>query len=359
LRKKNHAEEKKMTKFTISDIARIAGVSLATVSRALNNKPRISTVTRDKILEIASRNGYNPNPLARGLSRGRTNNIGLVVIDITNPFYSPIIQAVEKRAEEEGYNLLVVNSQHSSAREEKYINSLVQQRVSGIIVSPVQDPRKYLGMLKKRKIPVVFLYPPSGAKCDSVDVDNVKGAYGAVTHLIKLGHRQIAYISRGLLHRHPSSKRLLGYKKALRSSGIPFNEKFMVKTITDQGRIEEGYQATLKLLSNGVRPTAIFAFNDLIAMGCLKALKEKGLKVPDDMAVVGFDDIEFAPFLEVPLTTVRIPEYEVGEIAVKLLFERIDSGRMNGKYRKVCLSPELVIRKSCGSKNSNLIQEKE
>jgi len=339
-----------MKKITIKDIARIAGVSLATVSRALNNLPRISPATKEKILRIASRNGYSPNPLARGLSKGKTNNIGLVLIDITNPFYSPIIQAIERKVEEEGCNLLVTNTEHSLTKEEKYINSLLENRVSGLIISPIQNPQRYLELLKKRKIPAVFLCPPSEVKCDCVDVDNIKGAYDAVNHLIRLGHKRIAYISRGLRHRHPACQRFLGYRNALRDNNLPFSDELVVETITGQGKIEEGYQAAFKLLSNGGNPTAIFTFNDLIAIGCMRALKEKGIRVPEDIAVVGFDDIGFAQFLDVPLTTVKIPEYEMGDIAATLLFERINGERKANNYKRICLIPELVIRKSCGSR---------
>lgn len=338
-----------MRNLTIRDIARLTGVSIATVSRALNESPRIKPATKEKILKVVSQKGYRPDPIARGLSAGKTTNIGFVLIDISNPFYSPIIRAIEERVEAENHYLLLCNTEHSSAKESKYINVLVENKISGLIVSPLQKKWDYLKLLKASKIPFVFILASLGEKYDCVDVDNVKGAYNAVNHLINLGHKRIAYISRGLLHKHPASQRLKGYKKALADNGLPFNQTLVVNTITDQGKIEEGYQSTSKLLSLPEKPTAIFAFNDLIAIGCMKALKEKGIRIPEDIAVIGFDDIEIAPFLEPPLTTVRIPQYEIGKTAVRILFEKINRINEN-EYRKICFEPQLIIRKSCGGK---------
>lgn len=338
-----------MKNLTIRDIARLAGVSIATVSRVLNKFPRIKPATKERILKVIGEKGYRPNPLARGLSAGRTNNVGFVLIDISNPFYSPIIRAIENRVEREGYHLFLCNTEHSSQKESRYINTLVENKISGLIISPLQRKWDYLKLLKARKIPFVLICASARDKCDCIDVDNVDGAYNAVNHLINLGHKKIAYIGRGLLHAHPASQRLRGYKKALADSGIPFNENLVVSTITDQGKIEEGYQTTSKLIALKEKPTAIFAFNDLIAIGCMKALKENGVRVPEDMAVVGFDDIEIAPFLEIPLTTVRIPQYEIGKTAAMILFEKIN-GSNEEKCRRICFKPELIIRGSCGSR---------
>lgn len=336
-----------MRNYTINDIARLSGVSIATVSRVLNNFPHINPATKERVLKVIREKNYRPDQLARSLSTGKTNNVGFVLIDISNPFYSPIIRAIEERVEKENYNLFLCNTEHSSEKESKYINALVENRISGLIISPLQRRWDYLKLLKSRKIPFVLLCTSSHDKCDCVDVDNVRGAYNAVSHLIKLGHKKIAYISRGLLHRHPASQRFRGYKNALKDNGIQLNEKLVVNTITDQGKIGEGYQTTLRLFSLGEKPTAIFAFNDLIAIGCMDALKEMGIRVPEDIAVIGFDDIEIAPFLEVPLTTVRIPQYEIGNTAAKILFEKIN-GNGTMQCQRICFEPELIIRKSCG-----------
>ncbi|AEG15214.1 LacI family transcriptional regulator [Desulfofundulus sp. TPOSR] len=331
---------------TIKDIARKAGVSYATVSRALNNRPEVSEKTRREIQRLAAEMGYKPNAIARGLVTRETLTLGLVIPDITNPFFPEVARGVEEAASEAGYSVFLCNTNWDVDKERTYIELLEEKRVDGLILASVTEDEGYLAELLSRKTPVVLI----NRILDQVDtnyvaIDNVKGAQQAVEHLISLGHRRIAYVG-GLEHVESTTERLHGYRLALAINNIPFEEELVRY---GSFKKESGYENALSLLSLPEPPTAIFAANDILALGVIQAIKERGLKVPENVAVVGFDDIPFAAYAEVNLTTVAQPKYTMGEMAAKILIDEIRKGPSPEK-KHIVLPPTLVIRASSGGR---------
>ncbi|MDQ0285974.1 LacI family transcriptional regulator [Desulfofundulus luciae] len=334
---------------TIKDIARKAGVSYATVSRALNNRPEVSEKTRREIQRLAAEMGYKPNAIARGLVTRETLTLGLVIPDITNPFFPEVARGVEEAASEAGYSVFLCNTNWDVDKERTYIELLEEKRVDGLILASVTEDEEYLAELLSRETPVVLI----NRILDQVDtnyvaIDNVKGAQQAVEHLISLGHRRIAYVG-GLEHVESTAERLHGYRLALAINNIPFEEELVRY---GSFKKESGYENALSLLSLPEPPTAIFAANDILALGVIQAIKERELKVPENVAVVGFDDIPFAAYAEVNLTTVAQPKYTMGEMAAKILIDEIRKGPSPEK-KHIVLPPTLVIRASSGGRRED------
>jgi LacI family transcriptional regulator len=330
---------------TINDIARKTGISVSTVSRVLNKKTanyRISKETEKLILKTAKELNYRPNQLARGLRLKKTHTIGLVAPDISNPFFAYVIKSIQTVAHKMGYSLVVCDTDENLELEIEHINLLRDKGVDGLIVMPVGQKYQHLENLQKEGIPLVLL-----DRCfdelnsHSVVVDNNKGAYEAVELLILNGHSRIAIIQ-GLPNTYTSNGRLRGYEDALTKYGIPIDEKLIVG---NDFRRENGYIETKLLLKIEAPPTAIFATSDLITLGVLQAILEEGLSIPEDISLVTFDDIDFAPFLICPLTAVTQPKEIMGEIAVKLLVQEIKS---KGKLEpnRIVLQPKLTVRNS-------------
>ena len=330
---------------TIEDIAKRSGFSVSTVSRVLNKKAskhRISDKTQQLILKVAEELKYRPNQLARSLRLKRTHTIGLVVPDISNPFFAYVTRSVQTSVYRIGYSLVVCDTDENLALEIEHTNLLLSKGVDGLIIMPVGQKCDHLRRVMKEGVPFVLVDRSfDDLDADAVIVDNYKGAYEAVEHLIFHGHRRIGIIQ-GLPNTSTSVRRLQGYKDALRKHGIPIVEDIIVG---DSFRQENGYLETKVLLSMPDPPTAIFATSDLITLGVLEAINEEGLRIPDDISLVVFDDVDFGPFLKCPLTTVAQPKEIMGELAVKILIERIrDSRRKEGK--RIVLKPTLVVRSS-------------
>ncbi len=327
---------------TMQYIAEKTGVSQVTVSRALNNRPRISERTRERILAEAKRLNYRPNAVARALAMKRTHSLGLVIPDITNPFVSEVTKHIENSAIAGGYSLLMCITDNSLEKEETSIHTLMERRVDGIIINHPQsyDEGECFRELRREGVPFVLVGWTKGMEADYVMVDLAEGAYQAVGHLINLGHKRIAYVRGGNGHH-----RLMGYKKALGEHGLEFDEELVVRC---GPAMEDGAEATRKILAMKDRPTAIFALNDFLAIGVMDALDAAGLKVPDDMAVVGFDDVMLASHLKVPLTTVAQPKEQLGKLAIEILLEKIE--KKTKELRQVMLKPKLVIRESSGGR---------
>jgi len=330
---------------TIKQIAKNLGIGYATVSRALNNHGYVKKETKEKILKRAAELNYRPNNIARSLVLGKTKNIGFIASELTNPFFSPVIKAIEETITPKGYLLIIGDTEWSPKIETDYVGTFLENRVEGMIITPLQTTNKHIIELKKSKTPFVLLDKCiGGIKTDFVNFDNVKGAYNAVNYLISLGHKRIAYISYGKLKGLPSYYRYTGYRKALTDAGIKIDRNLVYETERVESEIEYGYMATKELIK--YKPTVIFAFDDMVAIGCFKSLKELGIKVPEDMSLLGVDDIEMAQYLEVPLTTLKSPCYELGKRATEILFNRIEGNGKRGYYEEY-ISPELVIRNSC------------
>jgi len=346
--------EKEMT-VTIKEIAKKAGVSNATVSDVLNDRwreRRISQKTRDRVYQMAQELNYRRNIIASSLVRQQTKVLGLVIPCVTFSFFPDIARAVEDTAREGGYHVLLCHSDDSVEREHKEIELLREHQVAGLIITPAHD-RGNEGVdiflqLQKDKVPFVLIDKfIEGLDGNFVGVDDRAGAYEAVTHLIKLGHKRIAYIS-GSKNASTNKGRLRGYQEALRDNNFTLEPEL---TAGDGWLEEDGYKAgrTLLELDPEKRPTAIFAITDLCAFGALQAIKEKGLRVPEDVSIVGFCDVKAASIATVSLTTVRQPTREIGKQAVQILLEEIENGTGDIRVKKVILKPELVIRKSCGA----------
>lgn len=330
---------------TITDIAAKANVSVSTVSRVLNKqakKHRISKDTEQLVLQTAKELNYRPNHLARGLRLKKTQTIGLIVPDISNPFFAYVTRVIQTFAYGVGYSLIVCNTDENLKTEIEQIELLRSKGVDGFIIMPVGVKYDHLEQLLDDNIPLVLLDRCfDELETNSVVVNDYKGAFEAVEHLLDHGHRRIAIIQ-GLPNTYTNSARLKGYKDALAKYGISLDENLIVG---NDFRKENGYIETKILLKLEHPPTAIFTTSDLITLGTLQAISEEGYKIPGDISIVAFDDTDFAPFLGAPLTAVSQPKELMGEIAVKLLIEDLKSKGQKDKKR-IVLEPKLIIRKS-------------
>ncbi len=330
---------------TLNDIADKAGVSVSTVSRVLNNKTkkyRISEETETLILKAAKKLNYKPNQLARGLRLKKTLTIGLIVPDISNPFFAHVTRIIQTHAYQAGYSLIVCNTDEDIKTELEQVELLISKGVDGFIVMPVGTTFSHIKKLMDDSVPLVLLDRSfDDLDTSSVVVDNYTGAYKATEYLISMGHNKIAVIQ-GLPDTYTNNARLKGYLDALKDGGIEVNRNYIVGK---DFRKENGYIETKFLLGLEQPPTAIFTTSDLITLGALEAVSEEKLIIPDDLSLVSFDDVDFAPFLFAPLTAVRQPKEIMGEVAVKLLIDGLTS---KGKIvpRKIVLKSELIVRGS-------------
>lgn len=330
---------------TLKDIAEKTHCSVSTVSRVLNNKSkqyRISEETEKLVLDTAKDLNYRPNELARGLRLKRSHTIGLVVPDISNPFFAYVTHHIQRHAYEAGYSLIVCNTDEDINLEIEQIELLRRKGVDGYIILPVGTNHEHIIELATLNKPYVLLDRSfDDIKSNAVVVDNRKGAYQAVKHLIDNDHQRIAIIQ-GLKNTSTNTARLSGYYDALKDNGIPIDEKLVVG---NDFRKENGYIETKLLMKLENPPTAIFTTSDLITLGTLEALSEEEKHVPKDISIVAFDDIDYAPFLVAPLTSVRQPRDLMGKVAVKMLIDDIKS-KGNGKKERIVLDPKLILRKS-------------
>ncbi len=325
-------------------IAKIAGVSVNTVSRALNDKPDVNRETKNKILELAKEFRYTPDLLAKGLKVGETKSIGVVLSDISNPFFSGVIQGIEGAAQKKDYSIIVCNSNEEYEREEKSIRLLIQKRVDGVLITLVGRKTLDISYLKDMNVPFVLIARRIGIpEVSYVVADDVLGGFLATEHLIKRGHKKILYITASP-YVTTTQDRLAGYRKALSQYEIKFDENLVEFT---NAKIEDAYKLMKSLLGRDkLGFTAVATFNDYLALGVIKALYEKGLKVPDDLALVGYDDIEFAALTVVPLTTICMPKYELGKKAVEILLEQLLEKSDVSKPQHIIMKPYLVVRES-------------
>lgn len=326
-------------KVTIRQIAKELGVHHATISRALRNDARISEDVRQRVKSLASKLNYKPNLLAYGLSTQKTFNVGLVVADITATFFSQVARGVENIMRKAGYNVFICNTDGKPEDEKLHWDALISRGVDGIIIAPSSLNQKYLKELLSAGVPTVFIDRClRSLKASYVITDHFSGGYQMTKYLLSLGHRRIAYI-RGEVE----MGRFYGYRRALKEYGIKIDETLVpVCDFT----IEGGKKAAEKLVRMKFPPTAIFCVNDPVALGAMKSIREYGFRIPDDISLAGFDDAEFAEFLQPPLTTVHQLKYELGEEAARILLDEIN-GKLS-KPRKVEIKPMLVIRDSCG-----------
>ncbi|MEA2020878.1 MAG: LacI family DNA-binding transcriptional regulator [Candidatus Caldatribacteriota bacterium] len=331
---------------TIKDVAKLAGVHPSTVSRVINNDSRISEKTKNKVIYVINKLGYTPNAIARGLKTKRTNTIGMLIPDITNPFFADLARGVEDAANESGFNVILCNSDEKLEKERTYLEILKEKRVDGLILGSVHIKDKSIFRLEKIKYPYILVSRDiEGLDKNCIIVNDIAGGIMATEHLIKLGHRKIAHIT-GPLKVRSAINRLEGYRIALKKNHIEYKEE-----LVEEGdfRIAGGYKAMKKLLKLPELPTAIFTANDLVAMGAMQAIQQKKYHIPRDFCIIGFDDIKLASFVFPALSTIRQPMLEMGALAVKTLLRIIKGGEFNQK--KVILKPELIVRESCRGLN--------
>lgn len=335
---------------TIQDIAKLASVSTTTVSRVINNKTEgVSEITRKKILKIIQDTGYKPSSLARGLITKRTKTIGLIIPDITNPFFPEMARGVEDMANKNGFNVFLCNTDDNPSKERKYIDALKEKYVDGIILTVSSNPNdEHINELLKSDIPIVMMdreLEDSDVKC--VYIDNLEGGYIATKYLINLGHKKIGCIT-GPLKSKSAIDRYKGYEKAMLENGIPLNKDLVIES---NYKIEGGVLATNKLL-NKSEVSAIFVCNDIMAYGAYRAIKQRGYSVPQDISIVGFDNIYISNMMEKELTTINQPTYSMGATATKMLIRSINGERINKKH--ICFKPKLIIRESADKNLKNI-----
>jgi len=327
---------------TLSDVARRAGVSIVTASRALSGNPLVAEPTRKRIVETSAALGYVPNLLARGLVKNRTATVGVVILELANPFFAPMVSGIQAVAAKQGFLVIIGESFRNLGEEQRCLEQFRQFRVGGIIVTPATDELDYLLTTRAAGTPIVVLGRRWRAG-DYVSTDDAEGGRLAAKHILQRGHRQIALIRRADPHHLPGQDILRGFRAVLGAAGVPLREAWDIQVA--DGQITGGMRAADHLLAQGKRPSAVFAISDRLALGIVQRLHERGLRVPEDMAVVGYDDIPYAMCSRVPLTTIAVPKRTVGEMAAALLFERYEKGG-SPKPRQILLKPELVIRAS-------------
>ena len=328
---------------TIRDVAERAGVSVATVSHVINGTRKVAPETAERVRRAMEELDYHPNAVARSLRTRKTQVIGVVVSDITNPFFATLVRGAEDAALEAGYSIVVCNSDETIEKENRYVQVLRRRRVDGMLLAPVgggENPA--IWKLARQGVPFVFVDRRApGVEADAVLSDNVGGAYLATKHLIERGHERIGIVL-GIRGATTSEERLAGYRRALEEAGIPLAEELVV---WGGYRVEGGRRATAELLSLTPPPTAIFSTNNLMTIGVLQELFRHGVRIPGEMGVVGFDDLEWAEMANPPLTAVAQRPHEIGHRAVRLLLERLSTEEFLPP-REERVSVDLRVRRS-------------
>jgi LacI family transcriptional regulator len=329
---------------TLHEVGIRAGVSAMTVSRVVNGRGRVDMETRRRVEEAIQALDYVPNRIARGLISQKTQTIGLIVPDVVNPFFAPVVRGAESAARKAGYRVLLCNSEGDLRLEREYIEDLVAHRVEGLMLAPASDrSRSSILSLLRGGFPLVLIDRAlPDADCDLIVSDNANGARRLIEHLIGIGHREIAHVT-DAEDTSTGRERLRGYRDALDAAGIPFQSELVVRTTVD--RIG-GYRAAQEILTRDPLPTAIFAVNNMTAVGTMEALRERGLSVPRDMGLVCFDDVEHLAVLSPFLTVIDQPAETFGSLGAQLLLERM-TGKASSRPRRVILQTDLIVRESC------------
>jgi LacI family transcriptional regulator len=326
---------------TIYDVAERAGVAPVTVSRVLNNSGYASETTRSKVQAAIAELGYTPNRLAQGLRSKQTQTLGLVVTDITNPFWTTVARGVEDAANRQGFSVVLCNTDESQSKQNQYVDLLLQKQVDGFVLVPAGNDVKSVLLIQKRGVPVVVLDRRVPVSVDSVRCDSEEGAYQLARHLLERGHRRIAVLS-GSQEVSTAMDRVIGYRRALNEAGITVDERLILyRSFTHQA----GYEMTAAVLDVVPRPTALFAVNNFIAIGAIRALRAVGMRIPQDMALVAFDDLPLTLIIEPFLTVASQPAYEMGQRATELLLSRL-AGSAGPNPTQILLPTVLTVRQS-------------
>ena len=331
---------------TIKDVARRSGVSAMTVSRVINRSVRVSPDTRQRVEEAIVELGYVPSRLARGLTAQRTGTLALIVPDVANPFFTLILRGAEDVARRGGYRIILCDTRADLAIEREVIEEMIAHRVDGVVIAPVSDrSRTHLRRLEKYGVPFVLVDRTVPATdSDVVLGDSVAGARQLIRHLVSLGHRRIGLIVESD-EVSTARDRHRGYVEGLEAAGLPLDANLIVRASVDPSG---GFEGMRRLLDHKDRPTAVFTVNNLVALGAIEAVRAEGLEVPDDIALVCFDDIEYASRMYPFLTVMAQPAETLGTLGTQLLLDRVE-GRAPDGGRVVVLPAEFVVRKSCGA----------
>jgi LacI family transcriptional regulator len=329
----------------LKDIAEKAGVSVMTVSKALRDAPDVSAATRARIRLLAREMGYVPDSSARGLRTRTTRQFGLVISAITNPIFSRVVLAIEEHAHELGYDLLLAHSLNIPEREETCIRRLLARRVEGLFIAPVyrmEPDAAIYRELAARSVPTVLLggTAPFCSQFVCVEIEETLASYAATQHLIGLGHKRIAFVA-GPTAAPWSAQRFEGYRRALREAGMDVDDRLVFQA---GATIEDGMKAALQMINEACDATAVFAVNDLVAIGCADTFLSQGIRIPEDLSIAGFGNILVSEYFRVPLTTARQPKYRLGTAAMEIMVQLLRTGRAESRR----LPAELVIRDSSG-----------
>ena len=331
---------------SIKDIARSANVSHSTVSRALNNSPRVKSETVEKIRQIAEESGYRGSAIARSLATRRTRTIGVVVTTIADLFAAGVVSGIETVAGDHGYSVFLANSNADPEREMRVVRTFEERRVDGIIVTASRVGALHLPLLSRMNVPIVLLnnqHPSQFAH--SVMIENLSASYEATRYLVELGHRRIAYIG-DRNGRTSDTERFGGYRQALDSGHLAFQPELV---LYGSGTPESGMEAMAAFLRLPDRPTAVFCYDDMTALGAMRQIRDAGLRVPRDVSVIGFDDLSIVRFTEPPLTTVRQPMSEMGRLAMEAMLDLLGG---SGATHEIKIRGELIVRASTGPPNA-------
>jgi len=327
---------------TIEDIAQEVGFSANTVSRALNERGEIRLETKNTILEAAHRLGYHPNRLAQRLRQNRTGIIGVVVADNSNPFFAAVVKGIESAAAVNDYSIILKDSNETPETEQESIQVMLAEQVDGLIIAPVRDQKEDLAALIESRFPIVAIARyPKGWNSNYVVVDNVRAGYLATSHLLDRGYQRIALIN-GPASELSAEDRFKGYAQALSERGIELDMNLVSYGATT---MEQGYERGKELLATENPPTAVHAFSDYVALGFIRAARETSIRIPDDVAIVGFDDIAVSAYLAPSLSTISVPIKEMGKKAAEILLANIDSDKEVQLFQ-LKLDPKLVARES-------------
>lgn len=329
---------------TLHGVARAAGVSIATVSATINKTAYVSPTLQERVRKAIAEVGYHPDAIARSLKTRTTKTLGLIIPDISNAFFAPVIRGIGDVAHARGYTLILCNSDELLEKERAYVQLLRTRRVDGVIMAPVGGAEDYGDLEAVAGAPVVFIDRRVPARADVVVADNVQGACDVVRYLVGLGHRRIGEIA-GPPKLSTSEERLAGYRNALQEAGLRPDPTLLK---VGYSRLEGGYQAAQALLTMANRPTAIFASNHVMTIGLMRAIAEHGLRCPQDISVACFDDFDWASVFHPRLTTVAQPTYEMGSRAAEYLLARL-MGSSDADPQTCVLAPRLVIRDSCAA----------
>ncbi|HCH0915078.1 TPA: substrate-binding domain-containing protein [Vibrio parahaemolyticus] len=328
---------------TMKDIAKLAGVSTSTVSHVINKTRFVSEEISERVNNAAKElNYYAPSALARSLKVNRTKTIGMLVTTSTNPFFGEVVKGVERSCYHKGYSLILCNTEGDNERMRQSINTLLQKRVDGLILMCSSLEGERIDVFERYPdIPVVVMdWGPMLFTSDKIQDNSLRGGYLAAKYLIDCGHTEIGCIT-GPLIKHQAQMRYEGYKRAMNEAGLDFNANWIIESDFE---CEGGYQAFKKMAERGTLPSSIFISNDMMAMGVINAANELGIKVPDDLSIIGYDDIHIAKFMSPSLTTIHQPKYRLGQAAVETLVRRLDD--KSNEAQVVQLEPTLVVRNS-------------